>query len=519
MVPNGIEKRLLQAGTGPLPRQANVAIVGGGLAGLELAKELERRGVRDVIVLEAGPAADFRHVNVKHDDAVTTTMCFSPRTDKHFHRPFGSLSGRHYTLNSGLRRRLGGRSLYWHGVVLPLESWALREPWWPSEVTTDLTGNRPGAFSLYDEVMLELQAWQGRGVPRYADAPEAVEVGAERLVRTPSACRAVGAGRWQAYSPLDYWSEEPGGEDSADAARFVCDIEVVAVEVQGGAATGVFAARAGSREVFRVGADTVVLCAAAVENARLAIQALSETGALTTARLGGVADHIVQGFLLKVDSASPRLPEYLLRPGSYVAPARAEHRSYLRFDIARPKPGEILVDVRTTGEQVRRPESFVECRTDGAHPWPTFVHTSTCAQDDAVIAGQREMLAEFWSALAHDLRVPAKALEFEEFGRQVRTNTTVLPEFVAALPPGRPLTWVSLLGTEDHEGGTLPLGSVLDERHQLAGVPNLYAAGPTSFPRLGAANPSLTSLALAHRLAALLAGSGRHSSSTRRAVQ
>jgi hypothetical protein len=31
-----------------------------------------------------------------------------------------------------------------------------------------------------------------------------------------------------------------------------------------------------------------------------------------------------------------------------------------------------------------------------------------------------------------------------------------------------------VLGGEDHEGGTLPLGTVLDDRHRLAGIAGLY---------------------------------------------
>lgn len=40
--------------SGPLPRRAEVVIVGGGIMGLALAHELCRRGVRDVLVLERG---------------------------------------------------------------------------------------------------------------------------------------------------------------------------------------------------------------------------------------------------------------------------------------------------------------------------------------------------------------------------------------------------------------------------------------------------------------------------------
>ncbi|MBE8520468.1 GMC family oxidoreductase [Amycolatopsis sp. H6(2020)] len=478
-------------------------VVGGGLAGLELAKELENRGCDGVLVVEAGPVADLRHVNETHSEAVSTEKCFAPETDEHFHRPYVSGSAPHYTLNSGLRRRLGGRSLYWHGVVLPLEPWALAEPSWPAEVVADLVRSWRGGPSLYERVTAGLQAWQRSGTPKYAGAPAEVEIGGERLVRTPAACSAAGGGRWRAYSPLDHWLD--AGPPAPGGVRFLCDTEVVAVDVRDGRATGVAVRQVGADRVHHLAADAVVLCAAAVENARLAIQALTGAGVLAEPRLGGLADHIVQGFVLRLTTRD-RLPEYLRHPASYVAPARAQERSYLRVDVHHPEPGEVLVDVRVTGEQLGGPGSYVECRPEGEPPWPATVHTSMSAQDLDVVAGQRAMLQRFWTALARDTGAAGRPLEFEEFGEQTRTNTFVLPGSVRKLHHGEPATWVSLLGTEDHEGGTLPLGSALDTRHQLVGVAGLYAAGPTTFPRLGAANPTLTSLALAHRLAALLAG-------------
>ena len=67
-----------------------------------------------------------------------------------------------------------------------------------------------------------------------------------------------------------------------------------------------------------------------------------------------------------------------------------------------------------------------------------------------------------------------------------------------------PLTYVSYLGTVEHEGCTLAYGNVLDDNNEFVSLPNLYAVGPCTFPRMGAANPGLTSLALVRRLASIL---------------
>ena len=53
--------------------------------------------------------------------------------------------------------------------------------------------------------------------------------------------------------------------------------------------------------------------------------------------------------------------------------------------------------------------------------------------------------------------------------------------------------------------GARPEESVVDHTHRAWGVPNLYVADGSVMPTQGAANPALTIMALASRLAGLLA--------------
>ncbi len=48
----------------PATGTSRTVIVGGGLAGLELARQLETYGAGDVLVLEAGSRTELRHVNM-----------------------------------------------------------------------------------------------------------------------------------------------------------------------------------------------------------------------------------------------------------------------------------------------------------------------------------------------------------------------------------------------------------------------------------------------------------------------
>ncbi|MYT82960.1 GMC family oxidoreductase [Streptomyces sp. SID8364] len=485
--------------SGPLPREAGTVIVGGGLAGVELATALAEQGAEDVVLLEAGPGGDLAHIHLAHPQAAATEIVFAPERDPYFHRPWRSGAPPHYTGISGLRRRLGGRSLYWHGVVLPLEDWALHPPGWPAEIVAELTTGVGGAPSWYDRVTEHLTDWSGGGLWDPAQ-PARTSIGGQEFRALPRACRRrPGTDRWEAYTALDAWRGPDGDVTPPAGVRVHCDTEVLAVDVRGGRARGVLA-RLGDGDVSRIAAHTVVLSAGTVESTRLAALALTDAGALPSPRLGGLADHIVQGFVVRLPA--DRLPP----PGSYHLPTDPVLRSYLRVDVHDDGPGRALLDVRVTGEQLPNEGSVVECEPSD-EPFPrASVRTGLLPEDHKMISGQRDLLRDFWAATARELGEPSAPLEFTGYGDTERDNTRVLPDRTRSQSAGRPETWSSLLGTEDHEGGSLPLGRLLDTRHAFTALPGLHAAGPAVFPRLGAANPSLTTIALSRRLAGLLPG-------------
>ncbi|MEU8590772.1 FAD-binding protein [Streptomyces sp. NPDC048664] len=483
-----------------------VVIAGGGLAGLEVARHLAALGVDDVLVVEAGPARDLLHVNAAHDPDRALRAFLDPADDPYFQRCWTPRSAPHYAVNAGLRRRLGGRSLYWYGAALPVEDWALAD--WPRSVVADLRGTWQGGGSLYEQVASDL------GVdPSRLDAQQPVlKVGGFRLVRTPQATQRFGDdGRWYAYSPLDHWRHPVTGAplDGPRGVRFLCGTEVLSVDVEDGRARGVLVREPGPEaRARRITADAVVLAAGTIESSRLAIQALCAIDPGRPPRLEGLTDHIVQGFFLRVrdtgdDGASGGLSDVV--PGSYVTACEDAVRSNLFLTVGRPEPGVLQFDVRLTGEQLPGPGGRVVCEPSDDHPWRTRVTAEPAPADRDVIGRQREVLDEVWRLLAAELGLTATPLAFDDFDHPVRTNAFVLPEAIGAQSSEGPFTWSSPLGTEDHEGCTLPLGDVLDDRHAFAAVRGLYACGPATFPRMGAANPSLTTLALARRLAHVLA--------------
>ena len=493
----------------PTPGEScEVLVVGGGLAGCELAVQLERHGARDTMVLEAGPAEELVHTNFAHDPDDALRHWLEPGTDPYFRRPWSSRYPPHYTGTSGIRQRLGGRSLYWYGVALPIEEWALREPWWPAPVIADLTEGWHGGRPLYEQVTAELAAWVGHA-DALAAAPTDVTLAGSRLVRAPRAIRraADAPARWYAYSPLDHWRDPETGRTTAAPAGVTIHpgVEVVAVCVEGGRARGVLARRAGVPGTLRIDANKVVLAAGALVGSRLAMQALHDAGALSAPRLAGLCDHMVQGAFLRLSDAAAQQLVDILPPGTYYAPCPDAVRSNLFLDVALLPGGAVLLDLQLTGEQLSSLNSYVECDARAPRPWPLTVHSRPGPADREVLDGQRVVLSDALAELLALVGHAVPALEFGDFDAPLRTNDVVLAQR-AVTTAGAAVTWSGFLGTEDHEGGTLALGRILANDLQFTGVDRLYAVGPATFPRLGAANVALTALALSHRLARTLAG-------------
>ncbi len=470
-------------------------MVGAGMAGLAVAAELGRRGRESVAVLEAGPDRGRAHVQAEHTSDEALRLWLRPESDPDFRRPYEGDDGAYGDL-AGLRRRVGGRSLYWGGVLLPVEPWALCEQW-PKEVVTELTETWDGGPSLYQRVVDDMVGWG-------AEPPGApgLTLGALDFDRTPHATRPEPAGGWSAFSPLAWWEDD--GDPRVRRVPILAEHDVLGVRVDDGRATGVLV-RTEDGEPRELRANRVVLAAGTVMNSRLAIQALAASDAAAPRELPGLVDKISQGFTVAFDA--DRLPDAVRAAAHdghvYHRTGTADGRSNQFVRFSEGVNGQVNMDSWTMGEQVRGPHSQVRCtgRDAGEWPWPTAVHAPLDAADAPVLATQRRLLGELWSEMARLLGVPAEPLRFSP-----RHGSPDLAARLTAVRTPKPLTYSFPLGSEQHEAGTLAFGEVLDEQHQFTAVAGLYACGPSVMPRTGAANPSMTTLALGKRLGAILAG-------------
>ncbi|WP_171168873.1 FAD-dependent oxidoreductase [Streptomyces sp. I05A-00742] len=471
-------------------------IVGAGMAGLATAAELARRDRGSVAVLEAGPDRGRTHVQSAYSPAEALRLWLRPDTDPDFRRPYRTAGGVYRDL-AGLRRRVGGRSLYWGGVLLPIERWALSEEW-PDAVITELTETWDSGPSLYQRVVDDVVGWG-------AEPPGAPGLTIGRLAfdRTPHATRAEPDGGWSAFSPLAWWDGDGDGDSKVRRVPILAGHEVLGVRVERGRAAGVVVlTEDGERRDLR--ANRVVLAAGTVVNSRLAIQALAASDAGTPRELPGLVDKISQGFTVALTDVE-RLPDAVRAAAHeghvYHRTGTASTRSNQFVRFTEGVNGTVNMDSWTMGEQRRGPHGGVRCDGGGAWPWPTTVHARLEAADEAVRTTQQHLLGELWAEMARLLGAPADPLQFSP-----QHGSPDLADRLTKVRAPRPLTYSFPLGSEQHEAGTLALGEVLDENHQFTAVPGLYACGPSVMPRTGAANPSMTTLALGKRLGAILAG-------------
>lgn len=473
-----------------VPDSADIVIVGGGLAGLALAAELEQRSALRPVLLESGPDSGREHYRWTLDRATANSQWLTPESDRHAWRPYSTTDGS-FTGIACLRRRLGGRSLYWHGSVLPIEPWALTAADWPQDVVRDLVDTWDDGPSLYGRVRERLAAWSSEGAVDPSETP-VVRIGDRAFRRTPQAVRSAGrGGRWRAYSPLEHLTDD---------TRLYCDCHVLGVLTRGGETVGVRVRQHG--EVREIRAPRVVLAAGTVESSRLAIQALVAEGVLTEPELPGLVDKVAHGFVASL--ASEETPAGLLAAaerGSFLMSSCGESlRSTMFLRTCVNRHGVVVADAYLMGEQRRGTWGTVRCEPDGDWPWPTHVTCGPGPEDERLAEAQKDALALLWCQLSEAAGRGRSKLSFAPgLGSPDLPHRLTLAE---ELPePVTPHTYSFPLGSEQHEAGTLPLGEILDDRHQVRGVPGLFVAGPASFPRTGAANPVLTTLALAVRLA------------------
>lgn len=471
--------------------------MGAGLAGLEFATAVRDYSGRTLIV-EAGPDNGMHHKDAARVGSPNPTWQ-NTSLDPDFRRRALSSHGVHYADAFGIRERVGGRSLYWHGVCLPIERPALIDPKWPHEVVAQLSANSQSPGS-YRETLDRLSAWRGADISAVRGAreeslimhlrdkgysAEAVPQAARQEVMNSSIAQIP------YVPPLNAVLNSKKSQIQLLSGFRVIDIKP---DRRGISLNGY---REGVAASLR--ADRVVLACGAIENTRLIGQILADARASDAITFTGLNDHVVVGYVL--DAPAGRLPLPNLHERAFVYASDYRPSCNLFIDIRPERDGRIRATVWAMGEiqgptdcvTVMRAELDEEVRvTSNAEPERS---RGFAIQLDALGSSIERVFG-----LARE-ELNLASIRFDAGRPSYLDALTKISNLRTDGSRAEPYCYP--LGAVDHEGGTLPLGGILDIHGRLPELPSLSVLGPVTFPRSGIANPSLTTLSLARQHARL----------------
>ncbi len=451
-----------------------VAVVGGGLSGLEFALQAARNGIASTI-FEAGSAKRQHHVH------------FDPQE---YEGDAKSRSWQHdgqWAADAGIALRLGGRSLCYHGVMLPLETTALQD--WPLVWQQRLQGEQ----GLYQQVQHALMS----------DYPELSPVGAcHRLLQhVPQAAAVTAEGKFYAYSPLSYIAPYLANGMILIERRQISRVEATPA--------GLHLYDTAQQRVHASGFKHCVLAASAIVNSQIISHSLQSD--ISTQ----VTDHFCIGIMLCLPPGEPMASyRHQMLWNGYAA----QHDLNANFFVQeRPanKAGLRIITLMAVVEQHPAQAGFSVLKHyyEGQQVF-SDIETMISAHDQQQLLAVEQRLVSFAQELfgfeLSELK-ESRASYLAGCGKAGRWDsrwldfTEVANQLQHCVVPNQYGRFSFPYGGFEHESCTHPMAgnqlTGLSAELQLQALPGVFAVGPGAFPRLGIANPALTICALSRWLA------------------
>ena len=471
----------------------DVIVVGSGMGGGTLASELAANGA-DVLVVEAGSYLFPTHIGN------LPRRLQLGRFDKHVWSLWPDFKVQNYLpgspFNGGQGFNLGGRSIFWGGLIPRQTEWELAS--WPASVRSYLLGaGYPAAEAKVNWTAPDATAYQAASrtflegaLPGYSAQDGAVAVQYE------------GATRWSLpagfYSTADLLMEDRLVADPAHPVPTVnLNFAVWRVDLDpadAGRAVGVTGWDLLGQVQRSFRAKKVVLSAGTIETAKIALQS-----GLGNPRIGrGITDHTIRYRHFTLPPGSPQASttdsaKVILR---HPAASAAQHAFDIVVEFGADFNQGRYVDEHNLAQERADRAGWMLCElVFMAYAPLDDAHLVTIGGDPADPVGLR---IDFVQPSAADLaeQDALAAGLFAALGAQ-----PVLGEDGLGLQQAD-------LGGVAHEVGTMRMADdgtgVVDENLKVLGFDNLYVCDNSVFPASPAANPSLTTVALALRLARAL---------------
>jgi hypothetical protein len=517
----------------------DAVVLGAGMYGAYCAEKLCRKGAQRnlrVLVLEAGGFLVSEHVQNLARIGLNVPGAITADPGAPRERVWG-LPWRGNQASPGLAYCVGGRSLYWGGWSPRLTAADLQQ--WPTPVADYLnsvyaavereTGVTPSADFITGDLFDALRARASAVIGGVAN----LDAAEEAPLAVQGAAPASGLFSFDKFSSaptlVDAIREAAGSPDHARRLFLVPRAHVVKLHVAGAVVNQLEVAVNGQRRFLPVGPNcAIVLAMGGIESTRVALHSFP------TALMGrNLMAHLRTNMTVRIRRAalSPTLPQRVQTAALLVRGSTPQGRFHLQLTasahsnsdellfrmipdidlldniMASQDPNFITMTVRGLGEMLGDKNSSAP---NGSGSWinlspfeadefgvpRAWVNLVTTPADRALW----DVMDQAALSLAQAVAGGAANIEYlYDGGWQAQPPT--LNQVRQQMRDG--------LGTTHHESGALWMGapgaSVTDSNGRFHHIQNAYAADQALFPTVGSANPVLTGLVLAGKVASAIA--------------
>jgi hypothetical protein len=471
----------------------DVIIIGSGMGGAVLADHLTDAHSKRVLVLEAGSLLFHTHIDNLPGYKENLDTAWDHQVGNYVNRP-GS------TLMFGVQMNLGGRSVFWEGLIPRMHDWELVH--WPASIGTYLTS--PDGYERAERLLRKcrtLGPYQDRLVRKLRRKFRKLMVtDLPRSVHQPNIRRKGSSKTWSVtevtdtstgvFSTADLLIDSLffGGLIGSDRLTINLNHLVTGIETKDNEAQAVICQDLIGGVERKYCGRAVVLAAGSLESPRIV---LASGLADSSGKVGvGLTDH--PSFL------SPRGYEL---PASSPYSGTQNHAKILLWHkdgAAHPYNVELLVNPQYWLARHSDDEVFQQCTDTKGKTWVAIKFVMDSPLDDH---NQLFYLSPT-EKLEANIRPNDTALHLRAEVTDLRNR---ILEFLGAdYDPAEDMDYAGY-GTVHHAGGSLRMSSdhsgVVDENLKFESYTNLYCCDVSVFPHIPIANPSLTLVALAQRLA------------------
>ena len=521
-----------------------LVVVGAGAYGAYLAaKAFAFHPAARILLLEAGPFLVPEHVQNLGNLGLGVPAPIPPASDPGVARDLvWGLPWRGNVDFPGVAYCCGGKSLFWGGWCPRLTPDDLAP--WPAAVTSYLnshytdveseTGVQPGADFITGD-LLDVLRTRSLAVAAQVANLDGTLVGGP-IQDAPLAVQGdspvSGLFSFDKFSSVPILAQalrtdiaQSGGNDAARRLFLVPRAHVVRLHADGGRAHTLEVDANGTRQFLALGDADVVLAASAIETTRLALVSFP------TPLMGrNLMAHVRSDFTVRIRrSALPPLPGHVQTAALLVRGRAAGAPFHLQLTASTSRDGsdvmlyQMVPDLEVLAAQLANTDpdwitltlrGIGVMTADRVTPVPaaglSWINLSPYEQDEYGVP--RAYVNLQTSAADHALWAAMDQTALDLAQRLAGAPGDI--EFLyddgwqsAPFPLARPFpAWHRGIGTTYHEAGTLWMGddpttSVTDANGRLHHIDNVYVGDQAAFPTVGSANPVLTGLTLARRLA------------------